>query len=874
MKLSIMSSVLLLGAAATPTSADEPFVFGRSMRKRSSGSSPTKRIRRYGEESAKKVSGPRRWSKTPKTPENSAPSADELVGTVAPKASKNPALAADELVGTVAHKLFKKSPLATDELVGTVKPKASKNPPLSADELVRTVKPKSSKHPALSADELVGTVAPKSLKKSALLDDESVDIVKRRRRSKTSKKTAMSADRLEESIALESMSYADFDSTFVGSMPDFDLMADRLEESIALESMSYADLDSTFVGSIPDFDHMPDFDPSISMPFSFDFSMPGVIEPPTTVAPPITTVAPPATTAPPGPMLDNAMGHIISEYIYMSICTDIYLDMDNCLVSKTIDSFMSMGAPNDEVDGRLLPTPNRRLQGLHGRLTMASNGRLRFLQASNKTEAQCGTPKISEQDLRPLMDFNMQQCADEDDVPDEDFERTLSTFLRIFAHEDCWESLCRETDPSELFFKAFFDQAAQCANVDLDIHKCAMDHIFELITVVDDGEQDSDPCNLPSEAELSSFVSFMMIDAKQVCNEMNITLESSEWNKATSDLVTIFTASQCWGIVDCDGEPDVSSIDYSWPTESPVYGDEKDSRLVVTDDGYTCIYEKDTDPELERTLVLSFFYLVGTVSADERSLEKSLENIERALIYLACSVGDGRRSRALNEYQQDTIVVAVDSSPEDVVSSDYTCSAESLKATSCYIIEGKVTLIVEGESIFDEIEMGAYSKVEEMFGFLPMVLGDSNVVDLKYIGTAAPSTSTSAEDAPADDVPADDSPADDSPDDTPSIDKLNNEDAKDDTPSINKLTNEDAEDDSQVYTTLLVGLSGGLVAMAMLISGFHRMNQKKEEEQNTMQPDEKSNDGQPPSFHTGDLTYATSCDRSDASSLSSPAHNL
>ena len=151
-----------------------------------------------------------------------------------------------------------------------------------------------------------------------------------------------------------------------------------------------------------------------------------------------------------------------------------------------------------------------------------------------------------------------------------------------------------------------------------------MDHIFELITVVDAEEQDSDPCNLPSEAELSFFVSFMMIDAKKVCNEMNITLESSEWNKTASDLVTIFTASQCWGIGDCDGEPDVSSIDYSWPTESPVYDDENDNRLVVTDDGYTCIYEKDTDPELERALELSFFYRVGTASADEQSLGERL----------------------------------------------------------------------------------------------------------------------------------------------------------------------------------------------------------------------------------------------------------
>jgi len=501
-------------------------------------------------------------------------------------------------------------------------------------------------------------------------------------------------------------------------------------------------------------------------------------------------------------------------------------------------------------------------QGVNGRLRFLQASSARRLQASDGSDEECGPPDVTEQDVRAVMNVAKEQCEETGiDISDGELDTVLDTLIQIFTNGDCWESLCDGgSDISELLFKILFDQAASCASVEMDVNQCVMDHIIDLVLLVEDPtadmvrrvlqEVESDPCDTPSEADLGFFVNFMLIDAEAKCSEMDINVESTNWSKTLADLVTIFSSSECWGMGDCTEE--LSSVDYSWPTESPNYDDEKDSRFVVTDDGHQCIFENDSDPELERSLELSFFYRVETTSASE----PSLESIERALMELACS--DGRRTRVLNEYPQETAVVAVDSSPDDVFSTNYTCLAKNPEATSCFIIEGKTTLILEGESTeFDEeIKLDAYSKIEDLFAFLPNVLDDSNVVDVNYIGQYPSSTTPITKEAPESE------PTEDETVDEPTIDKLNNE---------------DAGDDSGAYTALLIATSGGLVAMAMLVTGFHRMNQKTPEMKRTFQPDEKSNDGsndgQSTAYDTAVLTYDGSCDRSDASSLS-PTHSL
>eukprot|EP00581_Thalassiosira_minuscula_P003922 CAMPEP_0183746738 /NCGR_PEP_ID=MMETSP0737-20130205/66908_1 /TAXON_ID=385413 /ORGANISM="Thalassiosira miniscula, Strain CCMP1093" /LENGTH=998 /DNA_ID=CAMNT_0025982441 /DNA_START=123 /DNA_END=3119 /DNA_ORIENTATION=+ len=926
MKIQIVPSVLLLGAAATA-----------AIPKRSSA---INRIHQYGEDAAKRVSSVHQWRKAAKA--TKASSADELiVTTVAPMESSADELVAttvkplassvDELgTKTVVSKSSERSAfLSPDEVTATpkaskssfdrgfkvltpiipkaskksadrgakasapivVKSKTSKASKKSADRGAKAiapivvksktskkfpdrgeevhdpivVTPKASKKSADRGDEDIVPVAlpPKASKKSAFTSPDEVIVMPKSLKTpvtaspKTSKKSALTSPDEPQSPSppVTALPKASKKSAFTS--PDEVVVRpkllkpspDRLDEDFS--SMSY-DMSYDF-DLDPDYD---DFDPSFSMDFSFDFSLPS-LDPVTTVIPPVTTVIPPVTTTTSsGPTSDWDLGRTIFEY--MSACTGLELDVGSCLVDRTIDELMSV--PHDDIYGRSL------------RFLQPSSRKLHIDQASSTlrllTDDKCPRPDINRQDMHSIMYYTRQECIAEgfDDVSDEEFEMTLVIFMRHFAHNECWESLCGEgTDASELFFNIMIHDAAQCAGVDLDIHECAMEHLIELILLVGTEEQDTEPCNQPSEADFSFFVSFMLIDAEAKCREMGITLESSELTKASSDLVTIFTASQCWGIDDCNEQTVVHSFDgYDWPTESPVYDDEKGNRFFENNDGYQCIYEIDTEPDLERDIELSFFYQIETASADGSSLEETLNGIEAALIHLACD--DRRKTRALTH--TETIVAAVESSPEDVVSSDYTCSADHPDATSCHVVDGKVTLIVEGESTeYDgEIEMGAYEKFEEMFADLPAVLGDPNVVAVQYIGTEPPSTPSSAITLSSGDASPPDSTTEDAAADTLTTAKLDNAE----------------EGGSSIFPALLIAGSAGLLAMAFLIGGFHRMNNKKNDDEmaDTISSiaDDKSkdgsNDGQSTSYLTADLTLPTcdhGCDHSDISSLPSPA---
>ena len=157
---------------------------------------------------------------------------------------------------------------------------------------------------------------------------------------------------------------------------------------------------------------------------------------------------------------------------------------------------------------------------------------------------------------------------------------------------------------------------------------------------------------------------------------MGVFLEQSAWNKAATDLVTIFSTSQCWGIGECE-DPSLDS-----PFDNGV-----GSRVVITDGGYECLYEPDTDPIDTRSIELSFYYKLETVSADPQLLDDSLALFEGALIKLACFDIGRREMRASVEvppatfnalgrrleHDREANVVSVNSSPKDVVSSDCEC---------------------------------------------------------------------------------------------------------------------------------------------------------------------------------------------------------
>lgn len=531
------------------------------------------------------------------------------------------------------------------------------------------------------------------------------------------------------------------------------------------------------------------------------------------------------------------------------------LDTDSCLVSKTIDAFMSMGG-------------SARLRSLQAS-NVNNNGRL--LQAPINEE-ECAVPDISADDLTAIMSLAKEECdgylrpfatTAEPPQADEEFATVQSAFMSIIASDECWESLCSE-DFSKLFFTILFDDAASCVGVDFDVPECVKDHIIDRVLLFEDPTadgvrhrvlQDEDPCDTPSTSDLSFFTQFLLIEADAICSTPEAPLDV-DWDKAREDLVAIFSSSECWGNDECI--EDDGSISLDTPSD----------RYVVTDDGHQCIFESDTDADQERDLTLSYYYLIETTSSEAPDLELILAGIEGKMIELACNDSRSGRRR-LDEYQP--VVVAIDSAPADVVATDCelqynilrscfvicfipltsmssyilsldTCTPTNPTANGCYIVQGQATLTVDGNSTEydDEITAEAYTKIEELFDFLPIVLDDESIVEVDYLGKEMPSTSIIGGGSTR--------------------------------PTINQINK--SEEGTSSINTALIASAGGLVAMALIITGFRRMNKDKDAATRHEVLDDKSADGSTGgSKQTADLTCAHSCDLS-LSSVASPVGSL
>ena len=398
------------------------------------------------------------------------------------------------------------------------------------------------------------------------------------------------------------------------------------------------------------------------MPFSFDYSMP-TVESTTTLPPPTTTTETPpsddSSSSGDGSSDEEEQdwGKLIFQYV--SQCTGVPLNMDSCLVSKTIDAFIDTDVPNDcGTNGRI-----RHLQAPTGSRFVASpNGGLRFLGKDAEVEEEnCCAPRVTDQDLRPIMEVAKQECIDAGvEVTDEFFLQVLYTFMRQFGNRECWTALCSEgANPSQLFFELLFGNAARCAGVnDLErLPGCAMDSIVKVVLSVDSSEEeDSDPCSQPTEDDYDIFAVLLLLDAKSTCANEGIRLEESEWDSVHDDLVTTFSANTCWGIDDCEEPvPVVEVINLADPQD-----DEKENPFVTpSGDGHQCVV--DSSPDSSRPLELPFFYRVETVSG-----APDLGAIERALIEIVCDDASTERVRVLVG-TQETNIVAVDSSPKDTV---------------------------------------------------------------------------------------------------------------------------------------------------------------------------------------------------------------
>jgi hypothetical protein len=230
----------------------------------------------------------------------------------------------------------------------------------------------------------------------------------------------------------------------------------------------------------------------------------------------------------------NAFDPNIVYAEFLNQCAGANLDMDTCLILSTISAFMAM-----------------------------ENGPQRKLQEG------CDGPDINEQDLRLIMDGTKAQCIQSGvSITNAEFESTVAGFMTIFG-SDCF---CSDDEESMLMLMEItLDAAADCAQVELDMPKCLKDHVILTLSsgnppsdsATDGGIQRKlqDPTASPCDqsnllAGLAMYASTMIEDGKGKCAAQDVSVGTDQLIKAYADLVSIFSAQQCWGVTSdtgCEG---------------------------------------------------------------------------------------------------------------------------------------------------------------------------------------------------------------------------------------------------------------------------------------------------------------------------------
>mmetsp|Transcript_13610 Transcript_13610/g.31018 ORF Transcript_13610/g.31018 Transcript_13610/m.31018 type:complete len:176 (+) Transcript_13610:183-710(+) len=125
------------------------------------------------------------------------------------------------------------------------------------------------------------------------------------------------------------------------------------------------------------------------------------------------------------------------------------------------------------------PSRFRRLKNIHVRRLPAGH----FLRQSETTSASstCHPGEIGDDDIDDVVASSKDTCIELGfDVSDEDVQATRESFAQLFASDECWDALCgEESDPSVLFFKILFNEAAACANVQMNLPECVMETVSE-----------------------------------------------------------------------------------------------------------------------------------------------------------------------------------------------------------------------------------------------------------------------------------------------------------------------------------------------------------------------------------------------------------
>ncbi|KAL7482197.1 hypothetical protein ACHAW6_007888 [Cyclotella cf. meneghiniana] len=232
-------------------------------------------------------------------------------------------------------------------------------------------------------------------------------------------------------------------------------------------------------------------------------------------------------------------GNIVLDF--MSQCTGVSIEKESCLVSTTLATLMSTDMSSDDA-----------------------------FQNHNVQTDSCSPPDVPEDELIAVMTASRAQCTIIGlPVADEDFESALLAFQSVITNSTCFEAMCDQfTNPSRAFIEMMFNEAARCSRVELDFDQCTHDNLLEIIfyegassgNVINSNETSfrrslqavigtDSLCKKQNEYELHMVVTWMLHTAQQPCS--NTTLTSTDFDKAVSDLVTLFGSPECFGQTDC-----------------------------------------------------------------------------------------------------------------------------------------------------------------------------------------------------------------------------------------------------------------------------------------------------------------------------------
>ena len=259
---------------------------------------------------------------------------------------------------------------------------------------------------------------------------------------------------------------------------------------------------------------------------------------------------------------------------YVEQCASLELNTETCLVSNSLDTFMSWGA------APMLGSPN------HDQWQSSdSSGHRRFLQMDSNGGPVCMAPELDSALLRYIVEESKYDCTSKGLViSDQEFEETLDDFKDIFGAQDCWVALCEEgSNPSDVLLKIMLEEIAVCAGAEIDnVNPCLMDQLLAILfspdslgfddddyegdafdglrrrlehTVVGGGDVlDEDPCpDQPSDDEIYFVVSLLMAGAEEICIEQGESFQVGEIALAEAELFKLFSAQQCWGVPnDCN----------------------------------------------------------------------------------------------------------------------------------------------------------------------------------------------------------------------------------------------------------------------------------------------------------------------------------